>query len=208
MYIYIYVCVHTYIYIYIYLYTYVYISTYIHIYMYICTHMCIKPWCDVLIVCSVPIRWLLFDTRSFKFNHLMRKMVDNNHTTWYGRFPKFHRVFFGPRPWHIEIRHRVKRTSTINLFGFETLKLKIRRLKLWKQTVDSAFRQEERLRRMPKVELHAHLSGSVSQAKLKDSVRYHLNTGSNKVIPLSHRSICVLTRPLTKPVSIALFTFC
>ena len=28
--------------------------------------------------------------------------------------------FFGPRPWHIEIRHRVKKTSTINLFGFET----------------------------------------------------------------------------------------
>ena len=35
--------------------------------------------------------------------------------------------FFGPRPWHIEIRHRVKQISTINLLGFETLKLK-----LWK----------------------------------------------------------------------------
>ena len=44
-------------------------------------------------------------------------------------------VFFWPRPWHIEIRHRVKKTSTINLSGFETLKLKIRRLKLWKPTV-------------------------------------------------------------------------
>ena len=43
--------------------------------------------------------------------------------------------FFGPRPWHIEIRHRVKKTSTMNLFGFETLTLKIRRLKLWKPTV-------------------------------------------------------------------------
>ena len=43
--------------------------------------------------------------------------------------------FFGPRPWHIEIRHRVKKTSTIDLFGFETLKLTIRRLKLWKPTV-------------------------------------------------------------------------
>ena len=31
--------------------------------------------------------------------------------------------FFGPRLWHIEIRHRVKKTSTINLFEFETLKL-------------------------------------------------------------------------------------
>ena len=43
--------------------------------------------------------------------------------------------FFGPRPWHIEIRHRVKKTSAINLFGSETLKLKIRRLKSWKPTV-------------------------------------------------------------------------
>ena len=52
----------------------------------------------------------------------------------YGRFPEFI-VVFGPRPWHIEIRHRVKKTSTNNLFGFETLELKIRRLKLWKPTV-------------------------------------------------------------------------
>ena len=43
--------------------------------------------------------------------------------------------FLGPRPWHIEVRHRVNKTSTINLFGFETLNLKIRRLKLWKPTV-------------------------------------------------------------------------
>ena len=57
----------------------------------------------------------------------------------YGRFPKFHRVFVGPRPWHIEIRHRVKQTSTINLLGFETLKLKIRRLKLWKPTVHPMY---------------------------------------------------------------------
>ena len=43
--------------------------------------------------------------------------------------------FFGPRLWHIEIRHRVKKTSTMNLFGFETLKLKNRILKLWKPGV-------------------------------------------------------------------------
>ena len=43
--------------------------------------------------------------------------------------------FLGPRPWHIEIRHRVKKTSTINLFGFEALKWKIRRLKLRKPTI-------------------------------------------------------------------------
>ena len=43
--------------------------------------------------------------------------------------------FFGPRLWRIEIRHRVKKASTMNLFGFETLKLKNRRLKLWKPGV-------------------------------------------------------------------------
>ena len=43
---------------------------------------------------------------------------------------------FGPRPWHLEIRHRVKKKSTIDLFGFETLELTNRRLKLWKQTVN------------------------------------------------------------------------
>ena len=34
-------------------------------------------------------------------------------------------VFFVPIFWHIEIRHRVKQTYTINLLGFEILKLKI-----------------------------------------------------------------------------------
>ena len=51
-------------------------------------------------------------------------------------------VFFGPRPWHIEIRHRVKKTSTINLFGFETLELKVRRLKLWKPPELRLFKQK------------------------------------------------------------------
>ena len=31
---------------------------------------------------SFPIRWLLFDMHSFNYNHLMRKMVDDNHVTW------------------------------------------------------------------------------------------------------------------------------
>ena len=46
-------------------------------------------------------------------------------------------AFFGPRPWHIEIQHRVENTSTADLFGFETLKLTIRKLKLWKPTVSA-----------------------------------------------------------------------
>ena len=44
-------------------------------------------------------------------------------------------VFFGPRPCHIEIRHLVKETSTIKFLGFEILKLKLRRLRLWKPIV-------------------------------------------------------------------------
>ena len=38
--------------------------------------------------------------------------------------------FFGPRPWHIEIRHRVKKTSTINSFGFETLQIEILKIEI------------------------------------------------------------------------------
>ena len=52
-----------------------------------------------------------------------------------GRFPKFHRVFLGRDPGTLKSDIVSKKTSTINLFGFETLKLKIRRLKLWKATV-------------------------------------------------------------------------
>ena len=53
----------------------------------------------------------------------------------YGRFPKFHRVFLGRDPGTLKSNIVSPKTSTINLFGFETLKLKIRRLKLWKSTV-------------------------------------------------------------------------
>ena len=52
----------------------------------------------------------------------------------YGRFPKFHRVCLGRDPGTLKSDIVSKKTSTINLFGFETLKLKIRRLKLWKPT--------------------------------------------------------------------------
>ena len=48
----------------------------------------------------------------------------------HGRFPKFHRVFLGRDPGTLKSDIVSKKTSTINLFGFETLKLKIRRLKL------------------------------------------------------------------------------
>ena len=51
------------------------------------------------------------------FEHNETREIGEKEKKQYSRFPKFHRVFFGPRPWHIEIRHRVKNTSTINLFG-------------------------------------------------------------------------------------------
>ena len=41
----------------------------------------------------------------------------------YGRFPKCHRVFVGPRPWHIEILHRVKKTSTFNLLEISKIEI-------------------------------------------------------------------------------------
>ena len=41
---------------------------------------CQLSW-DVMTFGSSPIRWLLFDMRSLKNNHPMRKMVDGNHIT-------------------------------------------------------------------------------------------------------------------------------
>ena len=53
----------------------------------------------------------------------------------YGRFPKFHRVFSGRDPGTLKSDIMSQKPSTINLFGFETLKFQIRRLTLWKPTV-------------------------------------------------------------------------
>ena len=58
---------------------------------------------------------------------------ENMNDIVYGRLPKFHNVFLGRDPGTLK-SEIVKKTFTINLFGFETLKLKIRRLKLWKPT--------------------------------------------------------------------------
>ena len=41
-------------------------------------------WCDAF--GSFPMRWSFVDMRSFKYNHLMRKMFDNSHITWYLQF--------------------------------------------------------------------------------------------------------------------------
>ena len=113
-----YVYMYVYIYIYVYMYVYVYLSLYIHIYIYIYiyTHVTRSA-------CRSPL--------PEEPQRLRSKGYMCIHTVDFRNFI----VFFWPRPWHIEIRHRVKKTSTIDLFGFETLKLKIRRLKLWKPTV-------------------------------------------------------------------------
>ena len=66
---------------------------------------------------------------------------NEQHMKTYGRFPKFHRVFLGRDSGTLKSDIVSTKTSTINLFGFETLKLKIRRLKLWKPTVVAAARQ-------------------------------------------------------------------
>ena len=84
--------------------------------------------------------------------------------------------FLGPRSWHIEIRHRVKKTSTINLFGFETLKLKIRRLKLWKPAAPGGprvgdLRREVEHRRRPHRPLHTAPSSARFESKENDEVR-------------------------------------
>ena len=53
----------------------------------------------------------------------------------YDRFPKFHREFLGRDPGTLKSDIVSTKTSSINLLGFETLEMKIRRLKLWKPTV-------------------------------------------------------------------------
>ena len=79
----------------------------------------------------------------------------------YGRFPRFHRVFLGRDPGTLKSDIVSTKTSTINLFGFETLKLKIRRLKLWKPTVWSfqqptfALRQALLSFQQPRCTVHA-----------------------------------------------------
>ena len=59
---------------------------------------------------------------------------NNHHQIIHNRFPKFHRVFLGRDPGTQKSDIVSKKTSTINLFGVETLKLKFRRLKSWKPT--------------------------------------------------------------------------
>ena len=112
----------------VYIYMYIYIC-YIYIYIYInvcnitCIHTCCRPHVS-------PSDGLLKSSEGPRLGVLTGLLLDSSVD-----FRNFI-VFFEPRPWHIEIRHRDKKTtSTINLLGFETLKSTIRRLQLWRPTV-------------------------------------------------------------------------
>ena len=135
--IYIYIYIHTCMYIYIYMCIHTSINKYIHIYIYIYIYL------PLVLMITAALRIILNTATILIHAHIHSmcarcvhtcSMCDRAYTAHTVDFRNFI-VSFGPRPWHIEIRHRVKKTSTINLFGFETLKLKIRRLKLWKPTV-------------------------------------------------------------------------
>ena len=117
------------------IYIYIYIYTYIHIYIYIC--VCVYTYIYVYIYIYTFIFPLGRQPRQLVAPQPQPRCAPSA-VGLYNNIQSISEIsscFFGPRPWHIEIRHRVKKTSTMNLFGFETLKLKIRRLKLWKPTV-------------------------------------------------------------------------
>ena len=98
--------------IYMHLYVYIYIYIYIYKYIHISTH----------IIYTFYGTCILFDR-----NFLVSRVYIYTYIYIYIYIYVYIRsvseissCFFGPRPLHIEIRHRVKKTSTINLFGFET----------------------------------------------------------------------------------------
>ena len=162
---YTYMFIHIYIYIYIYvsthIYIYIYVYTYIHTHICIHTHAqqqlmlrrqaseggMREPLREPEAAAQYRVSTL--DPTSHRVSSLIwrvrlcaRTWLPTNRACHHGwccsplqSISEFSSCFFGPRPWHIEIRHRVKKISITNLFGFETLKLKIRRLKFWKPTV-------------------------------------------------------------------------
>ena len=91
---------------------------YIYVYIYICMATCAER-----------------DFRVERLREVAAPPWGKSAPRGYGRFPKFHRVFLGRDPGTLKSDIVSKKTSIINLFGCETLKLKIRRLKLWKPTL-------------------------------------------------------------------------
>ena len=122
------ICIHIYIYVLLHM----YISIYIYIYIYYILLLSLRreessvlPAMStqaprprgILLHCYIT---LLYYYIQLYYIIILHHSILHYYIQLYGRFPKFHRVFVGPRPWHIEIRHRVKKTSTIDLFGFDT----------------------------------------------------------------------------------------
>ena len=137
-------------YIYIYTYVYIYREREIYVYTYIRIYIYIYTESDRQRKAEAINRYFLQQRRSYgrsaviiitAYHRLFMNIIYYSGNHLFCRFPKFHRVF-----WAETLAHwnptSCQKASTINLFGFETLKLKIRRLKLWKPTVDERRRTE------------------------------------------------------------------
>ena len=134
IYIYIYIYIHT-LYIYIYACMCVYVCVYIYIYIYIY----ISKWLSRNIGCF---RCLLVQQQSNKhemFCVVLKKSCNRVVKLWLPwlvrSISEISSGFLGRDPGTLKSDIVSKKTSTIKFFGFETLKLKIRSLKLWKPTV-------------------------------------------------------------------------
>ena len=121
---------------------------------------CLMMWCLIIIAVTLSYNYILHYMGSH--NYYYQAPHPQTPHPWtpeirtlrllirlqpmYGRFPKFHRVFcWGRDPGTLKSDIVSKKTSTTSLFGFETLKLKIRRLKLWKPTVRCFHRSIRRM---------------------------------------------------------------
>ena len=105
-----------------YIYIYIYIHVCVYIYIYIYTHLT---------------NLNLTNLNLTKLNLTKLYCLTNSSTSSSRRsISEISSCFFlGRDPGTLKSDIVSKKTSTINLFGFETLKLTIRRLKLWEPTV-------------------------------------------------------------------------
>ena len=118
MYIYIYKYIHIYIYIYVCvsLSLFLSLSLYTYIYIYIYIYTCVNIYIYICIHVYIYIYIYI-----------------------YGRFPKLHRVFLGRDPGTFKSDIVSTKISTTNLFGFETLKFKIRNSKIETMETDRIY---------------------------------------------------------------------
>ena len=117
-----------------YIYIYIYVCMYvcIHIYIYIC--MCIYIY--IYISISIYVFIGIFALLPTEFTRVsLQYVLDPDLEAAIRSTSEISSCFLGRDPGTLKFDIVSKKTSTIILFGFETLKLKIRRLKLWKPTV-------------------------------------------------------------------------